>query len=86
MCITVISEIAVIIRESAIAGVLCHRDPTLAASISRALAAREGAILPLVEEDFAALYLQRLVHEKTVSVNTTASGGNTALMSQSESD
>ena len=30
--------------------------------------------------------LERFVHEKTVSVNTTAAGGNAALMSQAESD
>ncbi|MBK6583626.1 MAG: bifunctional proline dehydrogenase/L-glutamate gamma-semialdehyde dehydrogenase PutA [Pseudomonadales bacterium] len=75
-----------ILRGCAIDGVLCHGDAALSCHCSRSLAAREGAILPLIDEDFGPLYLQRFVHEKTVSVNTTASGGNTALMSQSESD
>ncbi|MNC96018.1 bifunctional proline dehydrogenase/pyrroline-5-carboxylate dehydrogenase [compost metagenome] len=67
-------------------GVACHADSALAVLASRVLANRSGAILPLVEERFGPLYLQRFVHEKSVSVNTTASGGNAALMSQSESD
>jgi RHH-type proline utilization regulon transcriptional repressor/proline dehydrogenase/delta 1-pyrroline-5-carboxylate dehydrogenase len=80
------ATLAALLAEAPIAGVACQGDAPLAALASRALAAREGAILPLVEEDFGPLYLARFVHEKTVSVNTTASGGNAALMSQSESD
>jgi RHH-type transcriptional regulator, proline utilization regulon repressor / proline dehydrogenase / delta 1-pyrroline-5-carboxylate dehydrogenase len=73
-------------RAAAIDGAACHADPALARCFSRQLAQRAGAILPLIDEDVGPLYLQRFVHEKTVSVNTTASGGNTTLMSQSESD
>jgi len=75
-----------LLRTCAIDGVICHGDGALALYCSRALAARTGAILTLIDEDFGPLYLQGFVHEKTVSVNTTASGGNAALMSQSESD
>jgi RHH-type transcriptional regulator, proline utilization regulon repressor / proline dehydrogenase / delta 1-pyrroline-5-carboxylate dehydrogenase len=75
-----------VIAACAIDGVLCHRDPALAERLSHALAARAGAILPLIDEEFGPLYAERFVHEKTVSVNTTASGGNAALMSQAESD
>ena len=67
-------------------GVLCPGDRALAAAASRALAAREGPILPLIDEGPGALLFGRLVREKTLSVNTTASGGNAALMSQAEGD
>jgi len=81
-----IASLLGVARVAAIDGVVCHGDPALARCSSRQLAQREGAILPLIDEDFGPLYLQRFVHEKTISVNTTASGGNTTLMSQSESD
>jgi len=75
-----------VLRRDPLDGAVCHGDTALAAAASRALAAREGAILPLIDECFGPLYVQRFVHEKSVSANTTASGGNAALMSQSESD
>ena len=53
---------------------------------SRALARREGAILPLLDDPFGPAYLALFCYEKTVSVSTTASGGNAALLSQGESD
>ena len=67
-------------------GGACHGDPGLAQRLSRTLVARTGALLPLIDDDFGPLYLERFVHEKTVSVNTTAAGGNAALMSQAESE
>lgn len=66
--------------------------------IHQALALRRGAIIPFVAESVAQdgkstslaietaspLYLRRFVVEKTVSVDTTASGGNASLMSLEE--
>ncbi len=50
--------------------------------LRRALAAREGAIVPLIPERPDGGYdLHRLVVEKAASINTTAAGGNTTLMS-----
>ncbi len=46
-------------------------------AIRKALAARDGAILPLfTEEHFA----QRCVHERHVCIDTTAAGGNVSLL------
>ena len=47
--------------------------------LRRRLAAREGPIVPLLmpEHDYD---LTRLVHERTVSINTAAAGGNASLM------
>ena len=52
--------------------------PALAAE----LAAREGAIVPLhrLDADDDALPLEWLMHERSVSINTTAAGGNASLM------
>ena len=47
----------------------------------------EGPLrLALIDEDCGPLYIERFVHEKTVAVNDTATGGNVALLSQKEAD
>ncbi len=46
----------------------------------RRLAAREGAIVPLIVVDQAHYPLERLLVEKAVSINTAAAGGNASLM------
>lgn len=51
--------------------------------LRRALAGREGAILPLINTE-QPFYLDRLLLEKTISTDTTAAGGNASLMSMSE--
>ena len=77
---------ALALGELDIDGAICCTDPALTELASRALAAREGAILPLIDEEPGPYFLARFGHEKTVSVNTTAAGGNAALMSQTEGD
>ncbi|HZI82479.1 MAG TPA: bifunctional proline dehydrogenase/L-glutamate gamma-semialdehyde dehydrogenase PutA, partial [Casimicrobiaceae bacterium] len=56
-----------------------------ARELRRALAARDGALVPLVrvDPDHPGDAL-RLLHERTVSINTTASGGNASLLSLAE--
>jgi RHH-type proline utilization regulon transcriptional repressor/proline dehydrogenase/delta 1-pyrroline-5-carboxylate dehydrogenase len=44
------------------------------------LADRSGAILPVITAEYNDNLIQRLVTEKTISIDTTASGGNTSLM------
>ena len=51
-------------------------------SLRRTLAARDGAIVPLILDRPDGSYdLTRLVVEKVASINTTAAGGNASLMS-----
>jgi RHH-type proline utilization regulon transcriptional repressor/proline dehydrogenase/delta 1-pyrroline-5-carboxylate dehydrogenase len=50
------------------------------------LAQREGAILPVISAEYNDHLIQRLLSEKTVSIDTTASGGNTSLMTLVEED
>lgn len=50
------------------------------------LAARSGAILPVISSEYYDTLISRLLTEKTISIDTTASGGNTSLMTLTESD
>ncbi len=54
--------------------------------VSERLAQRHGAILPVISSEYFDNLIQRLVTEKTISIDTTASGGNTALMTMVEED
>jgi RHH-type proline utilization regulon transcriptional repressor/proline dehydrogenase/delta 1-pyrroline-5-carboxylate dehydrogenase len=64
-----------------IAGVLAA-DSQTAANANHRLAAREGARLPVIEPvgDPSRYPAARLVIERTLSVNTTAAGGNASLV------
>jgi RHH-type proline utilization regulon transcriptional repressor/proline dehydrogenase/delta 1-pyrroline-5-carboxylate dehydrogenase len=54
--------------------------------ISEQLAQRHGAILPVISSEYFDNLIQRLVTEKTISTDTTASGGNTSLMTMVEEE
>lgn len=55
-----------------------------AAALRSALAARPGPLVPLVVAHDGAYDAARLVTERTLSINTTASGGNASLLSLEE--
>ncbi|WMN59126.1 bifunctional proline dehydrogenase/L-glutamate gamma-semialdehyde dehydrogenase PutA [Pseudoalteromonas xiamenensis] len=67
---------------SAVVSTNCDRTSYITAQ----LAARHGAILPVISALHYDNLLTRLVTEKTVSIDTTASGGNTSLMTLVEDD
>ena len=67
---------------AAIVGSGCERK----GFINQQLAARSGAILPLISGEFYDTLINRLLTEKTISIDTTASGGNTSLMTLTEED
>ncbi|MBE70294.1 MAG: trifunctional transcriptional regulator/proline dehydrogenase/L-glutamate gamma-semialdehyde dehydrogenase [Thalassospira sp.] len=75
-----------------IAGVSCVASLDRVTSFKQLLAKREGAILSLISdsgaEDDGALpdeaFLHRFATEKTITINTTAAGGNASLMSMEE--
>ena len=54
--------------------------------VNEKLAARSGAILPVISAQYYDTLINRLVTEKTVSIDTTASGGNTSLMTLTDED
>ena len=56
-------------------------EPGIAATVSAALAARDGALVSLIDTSAdGAIPLWRLVAERALCVNTTAAGGNASLM------
>ncbi len=81
---------------------LCHLEtmlahPTLAGVVvdsncdrkhymSEKLSERPGAILPVITSEYSDNLIQRLLTEKTISIDTTASGGNTSLMTLVEEE
>lgn len=73
-----------VVQEEHIAGVVMQSDCQRRALVTHWLAQREGAILPTITAEFNENLINRLVTEKTVSVDTTASGGNTSLMTLEE--
>ncbi|MBT0585382.1 bifunctional proline dehydrogenase/L-glutamate gamma-semialdehyde dehydrogenase PutA [Alteromonas oceanisediminis] len=50
------------------------------------LAEREGPILPVITSEYMDNLIVRLMTEKTISIDTTASGGNTSLMTLVDDD
>lgn len=56
-------------------------DDSTAKTIKQLLARRDGPLVPLVLESDAVHYIERVTVERTLTVNTTASGGNAALLS-----
>nr|WP_199068099.1 trifunctional transcriptional regulator/proline dehydrogenase/L-glutamate gamma-semialdehyde dehydrogenase [Chromobacterium sp. ASV5] len=67
-----------------IGAVLFAGEPAEAARLRRELAARDGALVPLLTAGEDGYNLHRLVVERALSVNTTAAGGNASLMSMGE--
>ena len=72
--------------ESALAAVLYTGDLQGLAKLRQQLARREGAIVPVIEAAAPSgrYPLYRLVCERAISINTTAAGGNTSLMTLAE--
>ncbi len=61
--------------------VACSADADTLRSIRKALAAKEGAIVPLVTDT---IYPAAYAHERSVCVDTTAAGGNASLLAAAE--
>ena len=61
--------------------VLFEGDSEQLVALNRRMAARDGAIVPVLAVSSGGYLLSRLMDERSISVNTTASGGNASLMS-----
>ncbi len=78
--VTAIGELQSLLQYPRIAGAILDPSSDWQNYFSQQLAKRNGAILPLIcEYDIERLFY-RMVTEKTVSIDTTAAGGNTSLM------
>ncbi|WP_395345141.1 bifunctional proline dehydrogenase/L-glutamate gamma-semialdehyde dehydrogenase PutA [Ningiella sp. W23] len=81
-----LQHLQALIEHSALSGVVIDSSTSRAAAIALALSKREGAILPMITAEYNDNMIQRLVSEKTISIDTTASGGNTSLMTLDDED
>ncbi len=77
-----ISLVAQPLEQGEYDAAICHGDADRLRTICEAIAARDGAIVSV--QGFARgetnLLLERLLHERSLSINTAAAGGNASLM------
>jgi RHH-type proline utilization regulon transcriptional repressor/proline dehydrogenase/delta 1-pyrroline-5-carboxylate dehydrogenase len=81
-----LKHLEALLSHAALSGVVIDSSTPRAAYIARKLAQREGAILPMITAEYNDNLIQRLLTEKTISIDTTASGGNTSLMTLTEDE
>jgi RHH-type proline utilization regulon transcriptional repressor/proline dehydrogenase/delta 1-pyrroline-5-carboxylate dehydrogenase len=79
-------HLATMLKHPALSGVVVDSNCESKHYISDRLAQRHGAILPVISSEYFDNLIQRLITEKTISIDTTASGGNTSLMTMVEED
>jgi len=79
-------HLSTMLAHPALSGVVVDSQCDRKYYISEELAQREGAILPVISSEYMDNLIQRLLTEKTISIDTTASGGNTSLMTLVEED
>ena len=79
-------HLSTMLAEPALSGVVVDSNCDRKHYISEKLAERQGAILPVISSEYFDHLIQRLLTEKTISIDTTASGGNTSLMTLVEED
>ncbi len=75
-----------LLANERLAGVVIKSNCRRSAYAAKHLAAREGSILPTIKAEYDDNLIQRLLTEKTVSIDTTASGGNTSLMTLTDDE
>jgi len=81
-----LSQLQALLTHPHLAGVVIGSGCERKTLINQQLAARTGAILPVVTSDYNDHLISRLLTEKTISIDTTASGGNTSLMTLTDDD
>jgi RHH-type proline utilization regulon transcriptional repressor/proline dehydrogenase/delta 1-pyrroline-5-carboxylate dehydrogenase len=79
-------HLSTMLAHPALSGVVVDSHCDRKHFISEKLAERQGAILPVISSEYFDNLIQRLLTEKTISIDTTASGGNTSLMTLVEED
>jgi len=79
-------HLSTMLADPALSGVVVDSHCDRKHYISEKLAERQGAILPVISSEYFDHLIQRLLTEKTISIDTTASGGNTSLMTLIEED
>ncbi|MGK0529610.1 MAG: RHH-type proline utilization regulon transcriptional repressor/proline dehydrogenase [Alteromonadales bacterium] len=73
-------HLSTLLAHPALSGVVVDGHCDCGHYITEKLAERQGAILPVISSAYFDRLILRLLTEKTISIDTTASGGNTSLM------
>lgn len=81
-----LSHLKAILKDEHLAGAVVGSACERMNFVTTELAARNGAILPVISSEYYDTLINRLLTEKTVSIDTTASGGNTSLMTLTDDD
>ena len=79
-------HLSTMLEHPALSGIVVDSSCDRKHFFSEKLAERQGAILPVISSEYLDNLIQRLTTEKTISIDTTASGGNTSLMTLIEDD
>ncbi|MCG7543370.1 bifunctional proline dehydrogenase/L-glutamate gamma-semialdehyde dehydrogenase PutA [Pseudoalteromonas sp. MM17-2] len=80
------NQLQAILAHRHLAGAVVAARSSRLGYFAQQLAGRKGAILPVISAEYYDTLINRLLTEKTISIDTTASGGNTSLMTLVEDD
>ncbi|WP_105258004.1 bifunctional proline dehydrogenase/L-glutamate gamma-semialdehyde dehydrogenase PutA [Pseudoalteromonas sp. T1lg88] len=80
------NQLQAILAHSHLAGAVVAARSSRLGYFAQQLANRKGAILPVISAEYYDTLINRLLTEKTISIDTTASGGNTSLMTLVEDE
>jgi len=73
-----------VLENEKLAGAIVDKSSDWQGYLSQKIAERVGEILPVICENDNDLLYYRLITEKTISIDTTAAGGNASLMTMAE--
>lgn len=79
-----LSYLNAVLASESLSGSLVDIDSDWQNYLTQKIANRDGEILPVICESKMKTLYYRLVTEKTISIDTTAAGGNTSLMTMEE--
>lgn len=81
-----LKHLEALLEHKDIAGMIVDSSTSRTSRFVQKMALRSGAILPVITAEHNDNMIGRLLTEKTISIDTTASGGNTSLMTMTEDD
>jgi len=81
-----LNQLKAVLAHPELAGAVIGSGCEHKSFVNTQLAARTGAILPVISSEYYDTLINRLLTEKTVSIDTTASGGNTSLMTLTDEE
>lgn len=79
-CLQPLATASELLLGGALAGAMVHARSRHLHAVAQLLATRDGPILPLISCVAPSTLLQQTMLEKSVSIDTTAAGGNASLM------